>query len=150
MLAARKSASNPFRILEIGGGNGSFALDVLNYLKEHHPEEYALCTYTVVDLSKSFCDVQKQRLKKHKNFKNYNMSICDWDDRVEEECFIIGLEVLDNMPHDKVCIMKKQWRQCEVAYRDGDIFETENEINDTMIYECLHMYWAYEQQRKEE
>jgi len=151
MLAARKSIKNPFRILEIGGGNGSFALNVLDYLEEHHPDEYNLCTYTIVDLSKNFCEVQQQRLAKHKGkFKNYNMSICDWDDKVEEECFIIGLEVLDNMPHDKVCIVKNQWRQCEVAYRDGDIYELENEINDTMIYETLHLYWAFEQSRKEE
>ena len=44
----------------------------------------------------------------------------------------------------------KNWGQCEVAYRDGDIYELENEINDTMIYETLHLYWAFEQSRKEE
>lgn len=34
--------------------------------------------------------------------KIYNGSIMDFDKKIEGSCFVVGLEILDNMPHDRL------------------------------------------------
>lgn len=34
--------------------------------------------------------------------KIYNSSILDFNKKINEQCFVIGMEILDNMPHDRL------------------------------------------------
>lgn len=38
-----------------------------------------------------------------------------WGGVDERPCFVIMLEVLDNLPHDRVCNTKDGWRQTRVV-----------------------------------
>lgn len=46
--------------------------------------------------------------KKHKilydenKIKIYNSSILDFNKKINQHCFVIGMEILDNMPHDRI------------------------------------------------
>lgn len=124
----------PLRILEIGGGNGTCALGILDYLERHYPELYRQTEYTIVELSEFMIETQRETLEKHlthhtrenaaaaaaaaggstpsaslpgitssPRVRLLNMSIIDWRElRADSTVFVIGLEVLDNMPHDRL------------------------------------------------
>lgn len=46
-----------------------------------------------------------------------------WGDTNPDPCFVVALEVLDNLPHDKVVFLKDEWMETRV-------FDTGNEGND--------------------
>ncbi len=91
----------------VGGGLGTCAESILNYLQENYPNLYKNTHYTILEISESLAKKQTQKLKAHINNSNGKVqvrtgSIFDWKTKVEEDCFVIALEVLDNFPHDKV------------------------------------------------
>ena len=45
-------------ILEVGGGTGTLARDVLDHLRDAAPASYAQCSYTSVEISPQLADVQ--------------------------------------------------------------------------------------------
>ena len=47
-------------ILEVGGGTGTLARDVLDHLRAAAPASYAHCSYTSVEISPQLADVQKR------------------------------------------------------------------------------------------
>ena len=44
------------RICEIGGGNGTLAADVMDYVSRNDPRVYETMEYTVLDVSESLCE----------------------------------------------------------------------------------------------
>lgn len=98
-------------IYEIGGGNGTLMINILDYIKKNDPDVYSRTQYRIIEITKPLSE--KQRLKtlqlklKTKGHspdavKIINKSILDWNDRVLEPCFVVGMEVLDNLAHDCV------------------------------------------------
>ncbi|EKU21168.1 hypothetical protein NGA_2091500, partial [Nannochloropsis gaditana CCMP526] len=49
-------------IYEIGGGYGTNALCILDYLEAQAPEVYRRTRYTVVEISRSMAEKQRERL----------------------------------------------------------------------------------------
>ena len=97
--------SSPLHIVEVGGGNGTCAAGILDYLRAHHPALYSVTHYTLVDLSRVNQSRQREALADHRasgRVTQRHASMLDWDEVVEGEVFVVLLEVLDNMPHDKV------------------------------------------------
>jgi hypothetical protein len=43
-----------------------------------------------------------KRLLDEGKIKIYNCSIMDLEKKIEGRCFVVGLEILDNMPHDRL------------------------------------------------
>ena len=41
-------------------------------------------------------------LVKNGNIKFFNGSIFEYQNKTKEHCFILGFEILDNMPHDRL------------------------------------------------
>ena len=52
----------PLRIVEVGGGKGACANDVLGYLQTYAPNVYRDCLYTVIELSPTLSDKQCERI----------------------------------------------------------------------------------------
>jgi SAM-dependent MidA family methyltransferase len=95
----KKKKKNKLNIFEIGGGTGTFALESLHYLKEYHPEIYKNTTYSIIEISEELSRIQKESISKlHPSVSQFygNTSILDWNQPEKEECFIIGIEVMDN------------------------------------------------------
>lgn len=42
------------------------------------------------------------KLYDENKIKIYNSSILDFNKKINEHCFVIGMEILDNMPHDRL------------------------------------------------
>jgi hypothetical protein len=103
-------------VAELGPGNGTFAVGFLDCLKETAPELYANTRYILVEKSAKLAEVQRERAARaHACVEVENVDAVEWKG-VEAEpgqaCAIIGMEVLDNLPHDRV-----------VAHRDGSLSE---------------------------
>lgn len=56
---------NLLKITEIGGGNGTCAKGILDYVRDHHPDVYKYIRYEIIDVSKPFHEIQKKNLADH-------------------------------------------------------------------------------------
>ncbi|KAK9320246.1 S-adenosyl-L-methionine-dependent methyltransferase [Lipomyces orientalis] len=96
-------------IYEVGGGNGTLMLNVLDYIRETHPDVYERTRYNIIEISGALADKQASHLLtkvESQGFSDkvriYNKSIFDWTVDVPEPCFFIALEVFDNLAHDSI------------------------------------------------
>ncbi|KAL0074678.1 S-adenosyl-L-methionine-dependent methyltransferase [Phycomyces blakesleeanus] len=95
-------------IYEIGAGNGTLMMNILDYIKEHEPSVYKRTQYNIIETSTKLAQIQSERQDiqeakdKHACVKISNKSIFDWDTYVPEQCFFLGMEVIDNFAHDLI------------------------------------------------
>ncbi|KAF0971944.1 hypothetical protein FDP41_009640 [Naegleria fowleri] len=102
-----ENLEKPLKIYEMGGGMGTCARNVLDYLEKEYPEIYKRTEYSIIEISSQLHEQQKIRCARHvKNGKLmlHHASFMDWSNVEQDECFVIAMEVLDNCAHDKVSI----------------------------------------------
>lgn len=130
----------PLRVFEIGGGNGTCALGFLSWLREAAPDEYAHASYELVEISAEMAARQRARLEEAgfppERYAVHNVSALDWPrgapapgaragghaDR-SGHCYVLGLEVLDNLPHDLVRWTRGGLEQAVVLDGGGGVLE---------------------------
>eukprot|EP01043_Picozoa_sp_COSAG02_P031113 COSAG02_NODE_2015_length_10106_cov_9.031578_8_plen_261_part_00 len=110
--ACSPTTAPTLRIVEAGGGAGTHARHVLDYLRDQAPDVYAAASYTDVELSAAMGQRATETVEQagHRNFAVVAGDITDtrscWATAAgvggEELCYVILMEVLDNLPHDKV------------------------------------------------
>lgn len=140
-----KKKSPYLTFLEIGGGTGTCALSILDFYKKHSIRSYNTISYTICEISPVLSQISAKRIKeahpelwKNGNVKVLNMSAIDWNIPIKQQVYVIGLEVLDNMPHDKIQKVNGQWKlQTKITENLEEITE---EINDELIQKCLKCY----------
>lgn len=92
-----------FIIYEIGAGNGTLAMDILNFLQERYPDVYERTRYNIIEISGSLVKLQRKKLQSlHPCVKVNHKSIFQWKTREPAPCFFIAMEVIDNFAHDVV------------------------------------------------
>lgn len=90
-------------IYEMGAGNGTLMLNILDYIKETDPEVYERTKFRIVEISASLADLQRQKSARHADhIEIINCSIFDWTTYVHSPCFFLALEVFDNFGHDAI------------------------------------------------
>jgi hypothetical protein len=106
-----KAASSPLVVYEIGGGNGTHARHVLDYIRHISPAVYRSMTYTVLEISAELAARQEDLLgRAHPG--RAQVRVMDGTRAAESglhdprPCIVVGLEVLDNLPHDKVVALE--------------------------------------------
>jgi hypothetical protein len=94
-------------IYEMGAGNGTLMMNVLDYLRDTSPEIYERTKYKVIEISSNLANVQASKVKQmaeeggHEDkVEIINKSIFDWDTYVSSPCFFLAMEVFDNFSHD--------------------------------------------------
>lgn len=99
----------PLKIIEVGAGNGSAALSILNYFKMYKPKKYQTLELKIVEISPIMiarCRFQLAKLHgpliENGQIQFIDSSIVDYTKKDPELVFVILLEVLDNMPHDRI------------------------------------------------
>ncbi|KAJ7906017.1 S-adenosyl-L-methionine-dependent methyltransferase [Mycena leptocephala] len=91
-----------FVIYEIGAGNGTLAMNILDYLRVNHPEVYDRTRYHIIEISDSLVQLQRKKLAVHPCVKVVHKSIFRWDRKEPSPCFIVAMEVIDNFAHDMI------------------------------------------------
>lgn len=105
-------------IIEIGGGRGTLASDMLEHWSQHAPDFLENVSYNLLEISPSLAKLQSKVLHKwigSGRAKVHNADAVSWfhslprngelsNTFLSAPCHIIAMEVLDNLPHDLVRI----------------------------------------------
>lgn len=108
-MRKHKIAKPRLKVFEIGPGTGTFADNTLDFFKNYDLNLYRNCEYTFIEISPQLAETCEQTMRQNHRqlldegrIKIINSSILEVDMKVDEFCFFVGLEILDNMPHDRL------------------------------------------------
>lgn len=123
---------------------------ILDFFKNYSLDIYKNLDYILVEISPQLAQVCEDRLsKKHRELykddriKIYNSSILDFNKKINDHCFIIGMEILDNMPHDRVYledgeITKQAMIEISEDKNGNEVLnEVREDIDDVLILEFM-------------
>lgn len=139
---ARESA---LRVVEVGGGNGTNARCILDYLRDHAAQVYENTEYTLVEISSVLAERQRRELAEHTaRVTLVNANFLQLDRRLARgPAFLLALEVLDNLPHDKVRMRRvgghPQYEEAVCAQSDGSWKESFRPLADELIRRLLRV-----------
>ena len=155
-VAASVTDSTSLDIVELGGGRGTNADQILSHLKETKPDIYEQTSYTIVDSSPSLHRLQQDLLLNGEHASKVDFALKDLMDVAEGkvELFdrsttptvVIGCEVLDNLPHDKmIARSRKKLQQAEVSTVDDgeEPKETFTTLSDPLLSNVLKKVPSY-------
>ncbi|WFD29179.1 hypothetical protein MSPP1_000184 [Malassezia sp. CBS 17886] len=132
-------------VYELGGGAGTLARDILDYIEEVEPEVYPRMRYNIVEISARLAKQQRKRLARHADHGVANVvhrDFVQWDEDVSEPCFVVALEVLDNLAHDVVRYSTADFRPYQGLVsidRTGDMQELYEPVQDPVIRRYLQL-----------
>ncbi|KAJ8066262.1 hypothetical protein OCU04_005344 [Sclerotinia nivalis] len=96
-------------IYEMGAGNGTLMLNILDYIRVTEPEVYARTKFKIIEISSNLAFLQKLHLLRNANSRGHsskveiiNKSVFEWNQIVPSPCFFLAMEVFDNFAHDSI------------------------------------------------
>lgn len=145
--------SVPLKIYEIGGGSGTCAKGIMDYiLLNAPPRVYNNMTYVSVEISPSLAELQRETVGEvRSHLSKFRVECRDaadrkgWGDVEQEPCWVIMLEVLDNLPHDLIYSENQvaPWKEVWVeSQQDGDretLSELFKPLQDSLIKQCIEI-----------
>ncbi|KAJ1792386.1 hypothetical protein LPJ59_004850 [Coemansia sp. RSA 2399] len=143
---ADKQKEQPLVIYEMGGGNGTLMINILDYIRDNEPGIYSSMEYNLIEISTKLAKQQlrqqhtKQSPVLHTNVNIINKSIFDWNTRVDKPCFFVAMEVIDNFAHDVVRYEFETGESCQAfvrVYDDGEFEEFYEPVSDPLIVDYL-------------
>ncbi|PIN02691.1 hypothetical protein CDL12_24791 [Handroanthus impetiginosus] len=142
--------SVPLKIYEIGGGSGTCAKGVMDYLKLNAPTRvYDNMTYISVEISSSLAKKQIETVGEvDSHLKKFKVECRDAADPngwgIEQQpCWVIMLEVLDNLPHDLIYSKNQvsSWMEVWVENKcdRSELSELYKPLGDPLITSCMEI-----------
>ncbi|KAJ2610411.1 hypothetical protein EV177_003987 [Coemansia sp. RSA 1804] len=143
--STRQRSEEPLTIYEMGGGNGTLMINILDYIRDNEPAIYSSMEYNLIEISTKLAKQQlrqqaRQGKAPHTNARVINKSIFDWDTRVERPCFFVAMEVIDNFAHDVVRYgfdAGEPYQAFVRVYDDGEFEEFYQQVSDPLIADYL-------------
>ncbi|OAY84472.1 NADH dehydrogenase (ubiquinone) complex I, assembly factor [Ananas comosus] len=141
--------SIPLKIYEIGGGSGTCAKCILDYMMLNAPPKvYNNMTYISVEISPSLAQKQLETVGEvESHLSRFRVECRDatdksgWGDEDTQPCWVIMLEVLDNLPHDLVYSPSQVTPWMEVWLEKVDnslrVSEVYKPLQDPLIAQCV-------------
>lgn len=96
---------NDLVIYEVGAGNGSFMLDCLRWIRAEHPEIFRRTQYRIIEISAMLSKQQRARAEAAglgDHVEVINKDFFEWTVNSSDPCFVVALEVFDNLAHDMI------------------------------------------------
>ncbi|RKF73675.1 Protein arginine methyltransferase NDUFAF7-like protein, mitochondrial [Golovinomyces cichoracearum] len=94
-------------IYEMGAGNGTLMLNILDHIRDIEPSVYSRTKYKIIEISENLAKLQYKQLSSNANARGHfkkveiiNRSIFEWNQTVSSPCFFLAMEVFDNFAHD--------------------------------------------------
>ncbi|RHY52521.1 hypothetical protein DYB34_005145 [Aphanomyces astaci] len=126
-------------IYEIGGGAGTNAKCILDYIQEQAPALYEHTTYTLIEISPRMAARQRERIKDHAGVATViNTDILTYSAQFpafKDSCYFVAMEVLDNLPHDKVSQDGGEWFETWVD--PTTLSEQRRPLEDPLVRQTL-------------
>ncbi|RMD44108.1 hypothetical protein DV735_g929, partial [Chaetothyriales sp. CBS 134920] len=136
-------------IYEIGAGNGTLMRNILDWIRDHEPSVYARTQYRVIEISPSLHSLQKTALTTAhadpwhlEHVQLINRNILDWSDPVQEPCFFLALEVIDNFGHDAIRydpFTEKPLQGSVLIDKEGEFYEFYEPSLDPLASQYLRL-----------
>ncbi|WFD17897.1 hypothetical protein MCAP1_000106 [Malassezia caprae] len=132
-------------LYELGGGAGTLAKDILDYIEAHEPDVYAHTRYRIVEISARLAEQQRAKLRHHVQqgcVEVVHRDFLTWKEDVTEPCFVIALEVLDNLTHDVVRYSTDDLQPYQGVVsidHTGDFSELWEPVQDPLIQRYLKL-----------
>lgn len=133
-------------IYEVGAGNGTLMVNILDFILQHEPEIYKSMTYTVIEISPKLAGIQRTKMNTsiHRScIKIINKSIFDYgkirlmeDEKEPNTCFFVAMEVLDNLSHDVIrydTITNEPYQALVLIDKTTDFAEGYETVTDPLI-----------------
>ncbi|XP_072965122.1 protein arginine methyltransferase NDUFAF7 homolog, mitochondrial isoform X1 [Typha angustifolia] len=141
--------SIPLKIYEIGGGSGTCAKCILDYMMLNAPPKvYNNMIYISVEISPSLAQKQLETVGEvQSHLSRFKVECRDathksgWGHGDPQPCWVIMLEVLDNLPHDlvyspnQVSPLMEVW--LEKANDSFQVSEVYKQMQDPLIAQCV-------------
>ncbi|KAM3069328.1 hypothetical protein ACMFMG_010831 [Clarireedia jacksonii] len=96
-------------IYEMGAGNGTLMLNILDYIRATEPSVYDRTKFKIIEISSNLASLQAQHLLRNTDSRGHaskveiiNKSIFEWTQIVPSPCFFLAMEVFDNFAHDAI------------------------------------------------
>jgi SAM-dependent MidA family methyltransferase len=108
ILRLHGASATPLHVYELGGGGGTAARGILDAVRELAPEVYRGMRYTAVEVSAQLAARQAAAVAAAGHAARYTVErrdaadVAGWGGQDAAPCFVLALEVLDNLPHDRV------------------------------------------------
>lgn len=143
--------SVPLKIYEIGGGSGTCAKGIMDYIMLNAPSRvYNNMTYISVEISPSLAKKQKETVGQvQSHLSRFRVECRDaadrhgWGDVQQEPCWVIMLEVLDNLPHDLIHSEDQvsPWKEVWVEKQPDRLKPSElyRPLQDPLITRCIEI-----------
>ncbi|KAJ1953981.1 hypothetical protein EC988_002684, partial [Linderina pennispora] len=137
--------NEPLTVFEMGGGNGTLMMNILDYVRDTEPEIYASMEYNLIEISSKLVRHQlsqqtRDRKVPHTNVNIINKSVFEWDEVVDKHCYFVAMEVIDNFAHDVVRYdfdTSEPYQAMVRVYDDGEFEECYERISDPLIRDYL-------------
>ena len=113
---------HPMRVYEVGGGRGTAARDVLDYIRAAAPHLYADMRMTSVEVAPPLAAAQRRAVAAAPDGHAHKHAVLEgdasdpelWGGRDEAPCAVVALEVFDNLVHDKITRVRGEWHEALV------------------------------------
>jgi Putative S-adenosyl-L-methionine-dependent methyltransferase len=152
-ILRRHASAEPLVVFELGGGTGTNSACFLDALKRIAPAVYANTRYINVEISATLAEAQRATTVAHPRVHNVMhadaAAASTWAPLVSASpCYVIALELLDNLPHDRVCLSDDgTWSETRVYFAQGKWQEQLQPVADPLIKRCLDIYTQHSGRR---
>lgn len=149
--------SVPLKIYEIGGGSGTCAKGVLDYMMLNAPPRvYNNMKYISVEISSSLAEKQLETVGEvQSHLSKFTVEHRDatdrsgWGSKDPQPCWVLMLEVLDNLPHDLVYSPNQvsPWMEVWIEKVNGSsqLCEVYKPLQDPLVSRCNEIVSMNEQ-----
>lgn len=143
--------SVPLKIYEIGGGSGTCAKGIMDYLMLNAPARvYNSMSYISVEISSSLAKKQMETVGAvRSHLSKFRVECHDaadknaWGSIDQQPCWVVMLEVLDNLPHDLIYSENQAspWMEVWVEKQHNRVALSElyKPLQDPLIKRCVEI-----------
>jgi SAM-dependent MidA family methyltransferase len=126
---------SPFRLIEVGAGQGLLANDILNCLSQKYPFFFEALDYIIIEKSSELIKQQQKNLQQWLDKNNNKIAWKKWQDIPENSlvgcCF--SNELLDAFPVHRVMIENQKLKEVFVTYCDHKFQEVVDDISTNQL-----------------
>ena len=136
-------------IYELGAGNGTLMMNILDFIRDFYPEVYERTKYKIIEISPALVTLQTAQLGANAESRGHrdhveiiNRSIFSWDTYIASPCYFLSLEVFDNFAHDSIRydpITERPLQGSVLIDNSGDFYEFYSQDIDPVASRFLRL-----------
>jgi SAM-dependent MidA family methyltransferase len=125
-----------FNVIEVGGGYGILARDILSESKKFYPDLYKAIKYLMIEISPALIKKQKKQLAHFRTKVQYSQgSVLNFDQSIEG--VIISNELLDSMPVHRIVFKDGKFKEICIKYENENFIEEFQDLSRKELVEYL-------------